>query len=507
MGEAALKLAQSPAFKAKIKRIQYVIRTVKSNPFIPHFPQPKQLAFMSLPDMEALYGGAAGGGKSDALLMDAMLYSHVPSYTALILRQSYKDLALPDAIMDRASKWLSGTAVRFKSDTRSYVFPSGARLVFGYLRAFRDVYQYQGGAYQYIAFDELTQFQEKAYEYMFSRLRRPTIPCMNCGKPVRRTGATTWIHANVNRNRSIGRIQHGSCQSPKPSPISLKEHPPGPDGMTVFDIPLRVRSGTNPGGFGHEWVKLRFNLPQGMKARPFIPAKVDDNEYLDIDEYERSLQNVDPVTRKQLLEGDWDARTAGRFFSRMWLAGHYLDHRPRGQGVRTIRYWDLAATAPSKKNKDPDYTVGGRMSRRGDDFFLSDVRRKRLSPGKTSRLIIVTAEEDGKGVEVYIEQEPGATGKLYIDEIARRLPGHRVVAVAPAGSKMTRFGPFSSAAERGNVYLCETGRWDLTAYLDELESFDEGEHDDQVDMSSGAYHVLADTGMVTGTADLSKYRT
>src|SRR5688572_30454080 len=85
---------------------------VLNNPFIPHNPTPPQLAFLGLHHdapsdsvFEALYGGAAGGGKSDCLLMAAAQHVHVPGYAALILRRTFQDLALPGAIMDRAISW------------------------------------------------------------------------------------------------------------------------------------------------------------------------------------------------------------------------------------------------------------------------------------------------------------------------------------------------------------------------------------------------------------------
>ena len=101
--------------------------------FIPVSPTPKQLAFLLLPSLEALYGGSAGGGKSIALLMAALQYVDHPGYSALILRKSYTDLALPGALMDKAGEWLGGTAAQPKDGGKSWEFPSGASLTFGYV--------------------------------------------------------------------------------------------------------------------------------------------------------------------------------------------------------------------------------------------------------------------------------------------------------------------------------------------------------------------------------------
>jgi hypothetical protein len=141
--------------------------------YIPHKPTPKQLAFLLLDNQEALYGGAAGGGKSDALLMAALQYINVPGYSALLLRRSYTDLSLPGALMDRAKAWLLPSGARWRDGLKTWEFPSGASITFGYLEKPGDEYRYQSTEFQFVGFDELTQFTEAQYRYLFSRLRRP----------------------------------------------------------------------------------------------------------------------------------------------------------------------------------------------------------------------------------------------------------------------------------------------------------------------------------------------
>src|SRR5690242_15967361 len=101
----------SPASSSRWVRLAtlslpYLTATVLTNRWIPHQPTPTQAAFLSLPSREAMFGGAAGGGKSDALLMAALQYVDMPDYSALLLRRSYSDLALPEGIMSRAHEWL-----------------------------------------------------------------------------------------------------------------------------------------------------------------------------------------------------------------------------------------------------------------------------------------------------------------------------------------------------------------------------------------------------------------
>jgi hypothetical protein len=220
--------------------------------YIPHKPHPKQAEFLALTTREALYGGAAGGGKSDALLMAALQYVHVPGYSALILRRTFRDLNQPDAIMARSHAWLRSTAAKWNDRDKRWTFPSGASLTFGYLDSEADMFQYQGAALQLIAFDELTQFPERPYRYLFSRLRR----------------------------------------------------------LQGVDVPLRMRAATNPGGIGHEWVRRRFIADQ-TGERPFVPALLVDNPSLDAEEYRSSLANLDATTRQQLEHGVWVRDSGG----------------------------------------------------------------------------------------------------------------------------------------------------------------------------------------------------
>ena len=246
-------------------------RRAKSEPlsFSPHEPTGKQREFLALTCFEALYGGAAGGGKSDALIMAALQYVHIPGYAALIIRRTYPDLSKPGAIMDRAKNWFIPKGVRWHEQDKRFTFPSGATLNFGILDTERDKFNYQGAEFQFIGFDELTQLPEAWYRYLLSRLRR----------------------------------------------------------LRGSEVPLRARGATNPGGIGHEWVKRRFI--DGDGSRVFVPASLDDNPHLDAAEYRFALAQLDSSTRRQLLDGVW-IRDAGGLVYQYDDARNGIDEAPAG---------------------------------------------------------------------------------------------------------------------------------------------------------------------------------
>ncbi len=395
--------------------------TVLENPWIPHDPHPKQAEFLLLPHREAFYGGAAGGGKSEALLMGALQYVQIPNFTAILFRKTYADLSLPGALMDRAAEWLQPTAARWNQTEKTWTFPSGAKLTFGYMDTKNDRFRYQSSEMQYCGFDELTHFQERDYRYMFSRLRR----------------------------------------------------------VTGMNVPIRMRAASNPGGVGHQWVKQRFLLEGRSKGRPFIPARKVDNPSLDEEDYRKSLAELDPVERKRLDEGDWEVTEKGELFDRAWFK---IVRMGFGPDVRRIRYWDLAATKP-KQGKDPDWTAGALVAGRDGEFCIEDMKRDRDTPGAIERLVKRTAQQDGIGTVIWIEQEPGASGVNTIDHYRRTvLPEFAVYGDTDSGPKPEFWRVLSSKADNGLVSVVE-GEWNGD-FFDELEALPGGDHDDQADASS-----------------------
>jgi hypothetical protein len=322
---------------------------------------PKQHAALWVNDRELFYGGAAGGGKSDVLLMAALQYVDVPKYAAILFRRTYTDLSLPGALMDRAHEWLDGTDARWHELDKKWDFPSGASLNFGYLKTERDKYRYQSAEFQMIGFDELTQFPEEDYLYLFSRLRGPA------------TG-------------------------------------------DLSRVPLRMRGASNPGGEGHAWVKARLvdkevdpddpeDTPERAARRIFIPASLYDNkENINVDAYVEGLKQLDMQTRKQLLDGDWTARPPGDWF---------FDERSVQAAAQLARDVYDAALGQGEMGTSSIPPVGGKLflgidwgehtaayaiwplPRGGVYIPPSEVAVWQKEPGEATRLMLVQASKHG----------------------------------------------------------------------------------------------------------------
>jgi hypothetical protein len=199
--------------------------------------------------------------------MAALQGIDIPQYSSILFRKTFQDLRLAGSLMDRAHTWWDRTDVSWNGDDKCFTFPTGARIGFGYLDGPRDHLRYQSAEYHMVGFDEASQFFENQVLYLLSRCRRTK-------------DFPTWL-------------------------------------------PIRHRSGTNPGGVGHEWLKHRYNIPDmgtkniieiykgGKLARVFVPSLAADNPGLDVVDYLEQLAELDEITRAQLERGEWIADSSG----------------------------------------------------------------------------------------------------------------------------------------------------------------------------------------------------
>lgn len=465
---------------------------VVGNKYVPHWPHPKQAVALGAhldhdykrdPVFELLFGGSAGGGKSDFLLQAAgQMAGRYGHFRGLLLRRTHKELMKAGALMSRAMQWWLGLDVHWDGSNKTMRFPNGATVEFGYHSHPTDNNIYQGGEWHYIGFDELTHWpDDSAFQWLRSRLRK------NAGDP----------------------------------------------------IPLRLLAASNPGQEGHAWVKKRFvgGLDvTGKRIRPvslYLPSRIDDNPSLEREAYKLNLSHLHPTRRRQLLDGDWDARDPGDYFRVEWFGPMLAPGAVPPDDALRVRWWDLAAS----EAEDAKRTAGVLMARmRSGVRVVEHATAFKATPGKRDAKIAQQAHIDGRGVIVGLEIEGGSGGPAQFEALSKRLhdEGFRVVGARPKAElddaeakslvraqvsvkgKEGRADPVASCLERGHQRRGEcpdSGEpwWGLDAgkglgdqrdglrlvagawtqdYLDEIESFPKATLCDLVDATTGAWAWL-----------------
>lgn len=224
----------------------------------------------------------------------------------------------------------------------------------------------------------------------------------------------------------------------------------------------------------------------------FIPSLLWDNPYLDQKAYVASLQRLDPVTRAQLMMGDWNIRSVGNLFRKDWFE-LVLPARVPFDRLRCIRYWDLAATAKKKSDWTASCKLG--YDKKEGYYYILDFILTKSVPSEVQKLFVACQKEDGPQCITVMEQEPGSGGVNNIDNYRRKvsLPGHPFYADRVTGDKESRARPVSAAAGNGLIKIVKFPKHKLwySEVMSQLEVFPDGDHDDAVDVISGAYNFLS----------------
>ena len=279
--------------------------------------QGPQTEFLAAPERDVLYGGAAGGGKSYALLADALRYAHNPNHRGLLLRRTLGELT---ELIDKSRQLYMRAFPEavFKESKSTWIFPSGATILFSYLDRDTDVTRYQGQSFNWIAIDEITHYPTPyVWEYLRSRLRttdQSIIPYMRC-----------------------------------------TANPGGVGGWWIKKMYIDPTKSNTP-----FWARdvetnriLRYGSSNAEKAgkplfqRRFIPARLTDNPYLMASgEYEAMLNSLPEVERRRLLEGDWDV-TDGAAFAEFDRSRHVVEPFEIPRSWARIRAADYGYSSPS----------------------------------------------------------------------------------------------------------------------------------------------------------------
>lgn len=528
--------------------LDFLDRGYRSNPILESLWKtihPKQRTFLEYEGKLCLFGGAAGGGKSQALLMAACQYLDVPGYAAIIFRRTYVDLSQPGALMDSALRLFSRIPwARRQDGGRKWVFDTRpgkppATLSFAHLDNSGDRFNYQGAEYQFIGFDELTQHPEENFRYLFSRLRRPR--CDEHGQ-------------EMNEHCPVCQIVH-----------------------ELASVPLRMRCTSNPGGEYGEWVKELFVVGavreddpdgpeyllssterqfsgswdkhqtcqecsgsgrlrnengreepclycegEGVRRIRFIPSRLQDNPSLDVREYRQSLIFLGEAERHRLESGRWDVTEKGNLFQQEWIRHYTLkgEISPRSRPIPILHrpgmtdaiydssswsYFVTADTASTLKSYS-DYTVicvwGYNVLTY--DLILCDVLRDRMEVPAILPEIVRLYKQWGCS-EAVIENKSSGIGIIQ-QAYGPQGQGMAIIPYQPGTlDKVSRSTIAQQRMQGGKVYFPTGNPFWLDPFLSELMGFPVFQHDDCVDnVTMACHHVSRRELLRVGTSPPSQ---
>ena len=431
-----------------------------------------QAEFLSCGAYEVLYGGRAGGGKSDALIVSAIRLAHSPHYHALLLRRTVAELSKSGGLLERCWAMLPALGAHPTDGGKCWTWggggPAGGRLDLAGMEHENDRFAYLGSEYHWIGFDELCTFTERQYKFMHSRLR-PTH-----GLPVRARAATNpdgegldWVRARwapwvlADAEEYTGEIAY-----------------PGQRLFYVFDDERDEHVRCDP-------------MTPGAVSRTYFPASYLDTPQLGA-QYVASLNELDPLTRKRIKDGSWTARaTSGLMFRREKLRIRGAVNR---QIVTRVRAWDLAAT-PRKIGRGDDpaalqaASAGVLIARDVDGhLWIEDVVRIFGRPSEVRARVVATAKLDdqrpGPRALISLPLDPGQASHDQRELYAEALSGFWWEMTPERGDKIERAKPLSSEVDNDRVSLV-FGEWN-EPYVAELVDFPFGRKD-QVDASTRGY--------------------
>lgn len=465
-------------------------------------PQPKQLqALTSLADI-LFYGGGAGGGKTYALLMEAMRNVQVKDYQGVIFRRTHPMIIQEGGLWEKSCEIYPHVGARPLNRDR-WIFPSGATVRFAHMQHEKDRLGWQGSQIPFISFDEVTEFSESMFWFMLSRNRS------TCG-------VRPYVRATCNPDSESWVAKFIAWW------IDQESGFPIPKRVGKLRWVCRIDDRIE---WGHSWEQLYKRFPDQLlppntpwdhvdkvRQRPlsvtFIPSLLDDNVALESKDpaYRSKLAMLPLVERSRLLSGNWKIRpAAGLKFPRdKWV---FKEGLPPGLKNFT-RYWDKAYT----EGGQGAMTAGVLMAELENfqalhlpQFWIIDCQSGRWGDAEREGHMRANAEID-RGlyghVNIGIENEGGA-GKQAAHASVRNLSGFSVFTDKPTQKKEKRWTLLATQQQIGNVAIYQ-GNWDWAQFVHELdllagmEALDKGKLKDKADAASGAFRYMTDGYVNTG---------
>lgn len=443
-------------------------------------PQPgPQEMFLSTPADIAIYGGAAGGGKTYALLLEGLRNITNPGFGAVIFRRQSIQITQEGGLWDSSFETYGSIygAVPKTSPRRHWRFRSGARVSFAHIDGDKDLEKWQGSQIALIGYDELTHFTKRQFFYMLSRNRS------GCGvKP--------YVRATCNPDADSWVAEFISWWIDPESGYPLRKR------SGKIRYMARVNENIVWADTKRELVSEGVN-EDDVKSVTFVASTIEDNKILlkNDPSYLANLKALPLVEREQLLYGNWKIKAAaGLMFKRTKV--NMLEQLPTDV-VLWARGWDLAATSEDEDG-EPAYTAGVLIGKRKSGrYIIADVVNKRLDSAEVRELIKMTCITDrakyGR-VITRLPQDPGQAGKEQAQSYLKFLAGFTVKILPESGDKVTRAEPLSAqwlgleGMDKGNVDVL-IADWNET-YFNQMENFPQSKFKDMVDGSSSAFNEI-----------------
>ena len=442
-------------------------------------PQFRQFLFQVSPADITIYGGAAGGGKTYALLMDPLRHRDNGLFGSVIFRNTFPQIDSEGGLWDTSELLYPYVQGQPNRSRYWWTFPSGMRVRFGYLNRDSDKFYYQGAQIAMIAYDQLEQIGESSFFFMLSRNRSMS-------------GIPGYIKATCNPDADSWLAQFlawwiaddGYAHSDRSGKIRFF---------------IRYREALV---WSSRPEKLLAIDPQAEpKSVTFITSTVYDNQILlqKDPSYVANLKALLPVDRERLLGhptrgGNWKIKAgAGDIFNRDWFELVTPEQVP--QNGDACLFWDFASTEKQTQGDDPDYTAAVLMLKADDRYWWLQTISFREGPGETMRRFRnrsrqIAAEQKRLGRRFYLrwEIEPGSAAKRENEQLMAEFPELDAEGIRSTGDKLVRARPLAQSAFIRMVYMV-FGDWTEETLI-HLHNQPHLKHDDIMDAGGGAYNVL-----------------
>ncbi len=435
-----------------------------------------QTQFMASPADIVIYGGAAGGGKTYALLLEALRHKDVQGFGAVIFRHNYTQITAEGGLWDASNKIYGKVpgAEPGKTPKLHWSFSNGGKaggkLHFAHIGCEEDLLSWQGTEIAMIGFDELTHFTRHQFLYMLSRNRT------TCG-------IRPYVRATCNPDADSWVAEFISWWIDSDTGYPIPERSGQLRYMCTLNDTIYMADSAE------ELAEEHGVKPDECKSVTFIASSLENNKILMESDpgYLANLKALPQVEMERLLYGNWKIRpAAGLYFKRTQL-GDILQILP-ADVIQWVRCWDLAAT-DKEENGDAAYTAGVLIGKRKNGrYIVADVINRQMNASDVRTTVKHTAQSDKaayKRVRIRIAQDPGQAGKDQAQSYIKYLSGFDVTTVTESGSKVARAEPMAAQWQAGNFDIMY-GEWN-DAFLNQLENFPDGKFKDMVDAAANGF--------------------